>query len=55
VFVTPLALVVVELAYPQPTSMLLSDRLVETLIGVTAGSLAAILIRDRSGTSAARM
>jgi hypothetical protein len=46
VFITPLALVVGDLAYPQPTATLLGDRLVETIIGVMVGSLAALLVQD---------
>lgn len=46
VFITPLALVVGDLAYPQPTATLLGDRLVETIIGVAVGSLAALLLQD---------
>lgn len=48
VFITPLALLSVHLANPGGTALPLRDRLVETLIGVGIGMLAAILTRDRT-------
>ncbi len=58
VFITPLALLSVQLASPQPVRSLITDRFVETLIGVTVGVLAAIVTRNRersrSGPAARR-
>jgi len=48
VFVTPLALMLVRLAVPVPTSTLLSDRLVETLLGLTIGTAVAAVTRQRA-------
>lgn len=48
VFVTPLALLLGQLATPIATGVLLTDRLVETLIGVAVGSLIAVLTRQRT-------
>ena len=42
IFVTPLALLMVELASSTPAEVLLRDRAVETVIGVTAGTLIAL-------------
>lgn len=42
VFITPLALLMVELAAPGDPGLLLRDRVLETLIGVTVGTLVAI-------------
>jgi uncharacterized membrane protein YccC len=42
VFVTPLALVMVALAAPSPVDLLLRDRVLETIIGVAAGTLVAV-------------
>lgn len=42
VFITPLALLMVELAVPSDPAVLLRDRLVDTLIGVTIGTLVAV-------------
>ncbi len=50
-FVTPLALLSVQLADPLPVRELITDRFVETLIGVTIGVLAAILTRNRETRS----
>ena len=50
-FVTPLALLSVQLANPLPVRELITDRFVETLIGVTIGVLAAILTRNRETRS----
>ena len=47
VFITPLALLMVHLAVPTPTSELLADRGVETVIGVGAGLLVGYLTRVR--------
>jgi uncharacterized membrane protein YccC len=51
VFITPLALLMSELAAPatDPGS-LLADRLVETVIGVAVGVVVVLLIRDPKGT-----
>lgn len=43
VFITPLALVLMHLAHPQPLGQLLGARLVETVIGVMIGVVAALL------------
>lgn len=48
VMITPLALLSMHLAHPEPVGVLVIDRLVETLIGVGVGVLAAIVTRDRS-------
>ena len=42
VFVTPLALLMVQLAAPSDPALLLRDRIVDTVIGVTIGTLIAI-------------
>lgn len=42
VFITPLALLMVELAAPSDPALLLRDRLIDTLIGVTIGTLVAV-------------
>jgi hypothetical protein len=42
VFITPLALLMVELAAPMPAGELLADRTLETVVGVAAGTLVAI-------------
>ncbi|MFJ6678031.1 FUSC family protein [Microbacterium sp. NPDC091382] len=42
VFITPLALLMVQLAAPTTVSVLLSDRLLETLIGIVAGTAVAV-------------
>jgi len=47
VFITPLALVSVQLAAPQPVGALLRDRVVETLIGVAVGLAGAVVTRGR--------
>lgn len=47
VFVTPLALFVPQFAHPMPVGELLSDRLLETLIGVGVGCLVVVLLRER--------
>jgi len=47
VFITPLALVSVHLAAPQPVGPLLRDRVAETLIGVAVGVAGAVLTRAR--------
>lgn len=47
VFITPLALLMVHLAVPAPTTDLLADRGVETVIGVGAGLLVGYLTRVR--------
>lgn len=43
IFVTPLALLMVELAAPIPADVLLRDRALETVIGVAAGTLVAVI------------
>ena len=43
VFVTPLALLMVELAAPTSVDALLRDRMLETVIGVAAGTLIAVV------------
>jgi uncharacterized membrane protein YccC len=47
VFVTPLALLLVRLAVPEPTGLLLRDRLVEILLGVGIGLHVAVATRER--------
>ncbi|GAA4727032.1 FUSC family protein [Nocardioides endophyticus] len=47
VAITPLALLMVHLAAPVPTSELLADRGIETVIGVSAGLLVGYLTRVR--------
>lgn len=47
VFITPLALLMVHLAVPTPTSELIADRGVETVLGVGAGLLVGYLTRVR--------
>jgi hypothetical protein len=47
VFITPLALLVVAVADPQPVGPLLLARLVETAIGVAVGVAAAVITRPR--------
>ncbi|MFK3677567.1 FUSC family protein [Microbacterium sp. NPDC090218] len=42
VFITPLALLMVHLAAPTPVDVLLQDRAIETVIGVTVGTLVAV-------------
>ncbi|GAB7004617.1 FUSC family protein [Nocardioides sp. AN3] len=49
VFVTPLALMMVHLVAPVPTSELLTDRGVETVIGVVVGIAVGFLSRPRLG------
>jgi uncharacterized membrane protein YccC len=48
--ITPLALLSMQLANPEPVRSLILDRLVETVIGVAVGVLLAIATRARSGT-----
>lgn len=43
IFITPLALLMVELASPTSTDLLLRDRALETVIGVGAGTLVAVV------------
>lgn len=50
VSITPLALLSVQLASPEPTGQLLLDRLLETIIGVAVGITTAIVTRSRSVT-----
>jgi uncharacterized membrane protein YccC len=42
VFITPLALLMVELAAPNDPALLLRDRMIDTLIGVTIGTAVAV-------------
>lgn len=42
IFVTPLALLMVHLAAPTPVNALLSDRVIETVIGVAIGTVVAV-------------
>lgn len=52
VFVTPLALLMVHLAAPTPVDALLTDRVLETLIGVAVGTVVAVVsaaLRRRLG------
>jgi hypothetical protein len=52
VFVTPLALLMVNLAAPTPADVLLQDRAVETIVGVAIGTLVAVAsaaLRRRRG------
>nr|WP_274635646.1 FUSC family protein [Microbacterium bovistercoris] len=56
IFVTPLALLMVELAVPTPADVLLRDRALETVIGVAAGTLIAVIsaaLRKTDQSSAA--
>lgn len=48
VAITPLSLLSMQLANPQPVPSLLLDRLVETVIGVAVGLLIAMVTRDRT-------
>lgn len=48
VAITPLALLSVQLADPQPVTTLLVDRVVETLIGTAVGLLTVVVTRERS-------
>lgn len=50
VFVTPLALLLGQLAEPQPVITLIADRFIETVIGVSVGVLAVVLTRRRSAS-----
>jgi hypothetical protein len=43
IFITPLALLMVELAVPADPTLLLRDRLIDTVIGVAIGTLVAIV------------
>lgn len=45
--ITPLALLMINLVHPLPTRTLLTDRAVETVIGVAIGVLVGYLTRDR--------
>ncbi|SDM11418.1 Fusaric acid resistance protein-like [Geodermatophilus siccatus] len=47
VTITPLALLLVDLARPEPIGQLLVDRALETLLGVAVGVLVALVTRDR--------
>ncbi|TWD79709.1 fusaric acid resistance family protein [Kribbella amoyensis] len=47
IVITPLALLLVDMAHAEPISTLVTDRLVETVIGVTVGLTIALLIRPR--------
>lgn len=49
VFITPLALLQVQLASPQPAGSLLLDRFLETAIGVAIGIVVAVATRARQG------
>ncbi|REJ05147.1 FUSC family protein [Microbacterium bovistercoris] len=54
IFITPLALMMVELAAPSPVDVLLRDRMLETVIGVAAGTLIAVIsaaVRRNNTTS----
>jgi hypothetical protein len=51
IFITPLALLSVQLANPEPVGELITDRFGETLIGVGIGVLAAILTRNREASA----
>ena len=48
VAITPLALLSMQVAHPEPVGVLVMDRLIETLIGVAVGLLAAVITRDRA-------
>lgn len=48
VAITPLALLSMQLANPEPVGLLLVDRLIETLIGVSVGIVVAVVTRDRT-------
>lgn len=52
--VTPLALLMVHLASPEPARELLVDRGVETLVGVVVGVLVGLLVRPRIASPGAR-
>ncbi len=43
VFITPLALLMIELAVPVDPGLLLRDRLVDTLLGVAVGTAVAVV------------
>ncbi|MGY1706412.1 FUSC family protein [Geodermatophilus sp. SYSU D00697] len=47
VTITPLALLLVDLARPEPIGQLLADRALETLLGVAVGVLVALATHDR--------
>ncbi len=47
IFITPLALLSVQLANPEPIAQLITDRFAETIIGVAVGLAAAIVTRNR--------
>jgi uncharacterized membrane protein YccC len=48
VAITPLALLLVQVADPQPVGALVGDRLLETCVGVAVGLLAVMITRERS-------
>ncbi|MVA74620.1 FUSC family protein [Auraticoccus sp. F435] len=48
VVITPLALLMGQLAVPHPVGELVGDRLVQTLLGVVVGLAAVVWVRDRS-------
>ncbi|MDX6348139.1 MAG: hypothetical protein QOF84_2929 [Streptomyces sp.] len=47
VFVTPMAMIMVQFAGPQPVGQLITDRWLDTLVGVVAGLLACYLVPNR--------
>ena len=52
VFITPLALLMVQLAAPTTVGVLLTDRVWETVVGIAAGTAVAVvsaLVRGRRG------
>ena len=48
VVITPLALLSMQVAHPEPVGVLVMHRLIETLIGVAVGLLAVVITRDRA-------
>ncbi|GGF48729.1 hypothetical protein GCM10011519_23460 [Marmoricola endophyticus] len=47
VLITPLALLAIQLAHPEPVGDLLASRLLETVAGAAIGMAAAVLTRER--------
>jgi len=49
-FITPLALCMVQLGHPMPVSQLIADRAIETVLGVAIGLAITLLTRERKQT-----
>lgn len=49
-FITPLALCMVQLGHPMPVSQLVADRAIETVLGVAVGLAITLLTRERKQT-----